>query len=253
MPNGKMDAVVHRKKMFFNKAMNFLSQKKISILIPVFNEEKTIELILNKVLKETEGWDKEVIVVNDGSRDGTSQRLEKFSDKIILLNNDKNYGKGFSLGKGFKIASGDIVIIQDADLEYDPSDYGKLLAPILENKTEIVFGSRNIAEGNFSPSKLYLFGGKFLTGFFNFIFKTKFTDINTGYKVFKKEVLGGIEFKENRFAFCEEFTAKAVRKGFSIVEVPIKYSGRTISQGKKLRWQDGLRGFWVIIKNYLTA
>jgi len=231
---------------------NFLPNRKISICIPVFNEEKTIDEILNKVLKETENWNKEIIVINDGSTDKTSEELKKFLDKIILINLEKNQGKGFALREGFKKASGDIIIIQDADLEYDPKDYQNLLTPILEGKTKIVYGSRNLNPENKPSSKIYLYGGKFITAIFNLLFKTRLTDINTGYKIFKREILNNLSLKEDRFVFCEEFTAKVIKKGFSIFEVPISYQGRSFFEGKKLRWYHGLRSIWVIFVQYFS-
>lgn len=230
---------------------SFFPNKKISILIPVYNEERTIEEILNRVLRETENWQKEIIVINDGSTDKTLEKIKKFWDKIILLNLEKNRGKGFALREGFKKVTGEIIIIQDADLEYNPKDYKKLLTPILEGKTKIVYGSRNLNPENKPFSKIYFYGGKLITEFFNFLFKTKLTDLTTGYKVFKKEVLERISFKENGFSFCEEFTAKVVKKGFSILEVPISYQGRSFAQGKKVRWTDGIKAFFVILRYYL--
>lgn len=230
---------------------SFFPNKKISILIPVYNEERTIEEILNRVLRETENWQKEIIVINDGSTDKTLEKIKKFWDKIILLNLEKNRGKGFALREGFKKVTGEIIIIQDADLEYNPKDYKKLLTPILEGKTKIVYGSRNLNPENKPFSKIYFYGGKLITLFFNFLFKTKLTDLTTGYKAFKKEVLEGISLKENGFSFCEEFTTKIVQKGFSILEVPISYQGRSFAQGKKVRWTDGIKAFFAILRYYL--
>ncbi len=229
---------------------NFFPNKKISILIPVYNEEKTIKEILNRVLKVTQNWQTEIIVINDGSTDKTLKKLKGFSDKIILINLEKNRGKGFALREGFKKAGGKIIIIQDADLEYNPKDYQKLLTPILEGKTKIVYGSRSLIPENKPSSKLFFFGGKLLTIFFNFLFKTNLTDITTGYKVFKKEVLEKISLKEDGFSFCEEFTAKVRKKGFPILEVPISYYGRSFSEGKKIKWIDGIKAFLTILKYY---
>jgi len=231
---------------------NFSPNKKISILIPVYNEEKTIEEILKRVLKETERWNKEIIIVNDGSIDKTSEKLKKFLDKITLIDLEKNRGKGFALREGFKRASGKIIITQDADLEYDPKDYQKLLTPILGGKTKIVYGSRNLNPENRPSSKTYLYGGKLITAIFNFLFRTKLTDINTGYKVFEKDILDDISLKENGFSFCEEFTVQVIKNNLSILEVPISYRGRSFFEGKKLRWYHGLRSILVIFTQYFS-
>jgi len=233
-----------------NNLYNKKISKEISVVIPVYNEEKTIDEILNRVLKETENWSKEIILINDGSTDKTLEKIKNFLDKIILINRERNRGKGFALREGFKRATGEIIIIQDADLEYNPKDYQNLLKPILEEKTKIVYGSRNLNPKNKPSSRIYLYGGKFITTIFNFLFKTKLTDIVTGYKVFKKEVLNKISLKENGFAFCEEFTAKVVKKGFSILEIPISYRGRSFREGKKLRWTDGLKAIFTILKYF---
>jgi len=229
---------------------NNLYNKKISVVIPVYNEEKTIEEILKKVLEETKNWQKEITVVNDGSDDRTLEKLKEFSNQIVLINLPKNQGKGFALREGLKKASGEIIIIQDGDLEYSPKDYQKLLTPILEDKTKVVYGSRNLNPENEPFSRIYLYGGKLITSFFNLLFKTNLTDINTGYKFFKKEVLNGISLREDGFSFCEEFTAKVVKKGFSILEVPISYKSRSFKEGKKIRLLDGLKAVFAILKYY---
>lgn len=229
---------------------NFFPNEKISILIPVYNEEKTVGKILEKILKETFSWNKEIIVINDGSTDRSLEILKKFSEEIILIDLKNNRGKGFALREGFKRISGEIVIIQDGDLEYDPKDYQKLLIPILEKKTEVVYGSRNLNPENKPSSKIYLYGGKFLTIFFNFFFKTNLTDIMTCYKVFRKRILEKITLSENRFCFDLEITAKIIKNGFSILEVPIAYYPRSRKEGKKITIKDGLRGLYVILKCY---
>ena len=218
---------------------------KISILIPVFNEEKTIDLILKKVLKETTFWQREIIVINDGSTDQTLKKLQKFLSEIILINLPKNQGKGQALKKGLEKATGDVIIIQDADLEYEPKDYSRILEPILKGETEIVFGSRNLRQRKYIY-KRYLFGGIFLTELLNFIFKTKLTDINTGYKVFKKKILKEIGIQSRGFEVCEELTVKALKRKLKIIEVPVSYNPRTFQEGKKIKWLDGLKAIWTI-------
>lgn len=223
--------------------------KKITILIPAFNEEKTIDLILERVLEQTQNWDREIIVINDGSTDKTLEKIQPFSNEISIISYEKNQGKGVALKMGLEKATGDIVVIQDADLEYNPEDYPKLLEPILKEKTEIVYGSRNLNLENKPSSKIYKFGGQLITSFFNLLFKTNLTDINTGYKIFKKGVFDKIKLQEKGFGFCEEFTAQAVRSGYNIVELPISYFPRNFNQGKKITWRHGLRAILVIFKN----
>lgn len=226
---------------------------KISIIIPVFNEEKTIEEILKRVISAPVfDCQKEIIVINDGSTDKTREILQNLSPKITLINLEENHGKGFALREGFKKASGEIIVIQDADLEYNPKDYEKLLAPILEGKTKIVYGSRNLNPEIKPFSKIYLWGGKLVTGIFNLLFKTKLTDVFTGYKIFKKEVLKELCLKENRFGFDVEFSSKAIKKGFTVLEVPISYTGRSFKEGKRIRWIDGIKGLFIIFMVRIT-
>jgi len=226
---------------------------KVSIIIPVFNEEKTIEEIIKKIEKVPLSIKKEIIIVNDGSFDNTKKILEQLKKKFdfILISHQKNQGKGAAIRTGLSLTTGDFILIQDADLEYSPGDYPVLLEPLLKNEAEIVYGSRNIFE-NPRFSIFYFWGGQFLTSIFNFLFKTKLTDINTGYKVFKKDVFKNIKLRENDFAFCEEITCKVIKRGYKIKEVSIHYSPRNFKEGKKIRWwRDGLRGLYVIIKYHL--
>jgi glycosyltransferase involved in cell wall biosynthesis len=226
---------------------------KLSIIIPVFNEKKTIEEILERVISTSVfNLEKEVIVVDDGSNDGTTELLKELKEKFrfLLLRHEKNLGKGTAIRTGLNYVSGDIVLIQDADLEYDPKDYQKILKPILEGKTKVVYGSRSLNPENKPSSKIYNFGGKFLSFFFNLFFKTKLTDVMTCYKVFKKEVISPSELSENRFGFDCEITAKIAKKGFQILEVPISYRGRSFKEGKKIKMKDGLKSIYVILKCY---
>jgi len=218
---------------------------KITILIPAFNEEKTINLILERILNQTKDWDKEIIAINDGSIDKTLDRLQKFSKEVIILNLPKNQGKGVALKKGLEKATGDIIIIQDADLEYDPKDYPKLLQPILKGETKIVYGSRNLSP-RVGGEKKYYWGSLFLTKIVNFLFRTKLNDINTGYKVFETKTLKELGIQTRRFEVCEELTIKALRRNLKIVEVPISYYPRTFKEGKKIRVIDGLRAILAI-------
>jgi dolichol-phosphate mannosyltransferase len=225
----------------------------LSILIPVFNEENTILKILEKI-KEVDldnlNIRKEVIIIDDGSTDQTKKILEKIKKQndFVLLCHQKNKGKGAALKTGLKYVTGDFVLIQDADLEYDPKDYPALLKPLLNNESDIVYGSRNLKKNPSSSISFYL-GGKFLTFFFNLLFKAKLTDINTCYKVFRKKIIKNIKLEEKGFAFCEEITCQAFKKDFKIKEVPVNYYPRTSNQGKKIKWKDGLYGAFIILKN----
>ena len=223
--------------------------KLISIIIPVYNEEKTIEIILNKVLSQS-AYNKEIIVINDFSTDNTRSLIEKqFLDKIKFINNEKNCGKGFSIRKGIEVASGDIILIQDGDLEYDPSDYQKILEPLIENRADVVYGSRFLGSGE--KRVLYFWhrlGNYVLTLFSNAFTNLNLTDMEVGYKAFKKEIFSDIVLKENRFGFEPEITAKIAKKKIRIFEVGIKYFGRTYADGKKINWKDGFSAIYCIIK-----
>ncbi len=221
---------------------------KISIIVPCYNEHRTIEKIIEKVNKQ-KNFDKEIIVVDDYSTDGTRKKLENIKDQVSSISlNDKNYGKGYCIKKGIQIASGDIILIQDADLEYDPYDYEKLINPIKENYADVVYGSRFIG----SDQKRVLFfwhslGNKFLTILSNMFTNLGLTDMECCYKAFKAEIIKGVDLKENRFGFEPEITAKIAKKDIRVYEVGIKYFGRKYSEGKKITWKDGFRAIYCII------
>ncbi len=223
---------------------------KVSIIIPCFNEERTIEQIIIKVI-ENKIFPFEIIIVDDFSTDNTRQILEnKLKGKVdkIILNN-KNYGKGYSIRKGLGVASGDVILIQDADLEYDPNDYEKLLKPIKDGFADVVYGSRFI--GSEEKRVLYfwhMIGNKLLTLISNMLTNLNLTDMEVCYKVFKSDVIKSIELKENRFGFEPEITAKISKKKIRIYEVGVKYFGRTYSEGKKINWKDGFSALRCIIK-----
>lgn len=230
----------------------------ISIVMPVYNEKATILSILEKVRAASLPFEKEIVVVDDCSTDGTRQMLEnigssKNGDYKIIYHN-KNQGKGAALMSGFKEAKGDIVIIQDADLEYDPLEYPKLIQPILDGKADVVYGSRFKGEG---PHRVLFFwhyvGNRILTTMSNVFTNLNLTDMETGYKVFKRELLSNIDLKEKGFGFEPEITAKLARLGCRIYEVGISYSGRTYLEGKKIKWKDGFRAIWCIVKYSLFS
>jgi len=226
---------------------------KLSVIIPVFNEEKTVEEIINKVVFVSLPIEKEIIVVDDGSTDNTRKILGRLQRRLgfIYLEHQINQGKGAAIKTALSRAAGDFTLIQDADLEYNPEEYPLLIGPLLNGKADAVYGSRNISS-NPRFKKLYFWGGKFLTMFFNLLFNAKLTDINTGYKVFKREILQNLGLKEKRFSFCEEVTCKLIEKGYIIKEVPIHYSPRGFKDGKKIRWwKDGARGMMTILKHRL--
>ena len=222
---------------------------KISIIIPCFNEINTIEIIIDKILLQ-EKFDKEIIVIDDYSTDGTTNLLENIKNKYDrLIINSKNYGKGYSIKKGISIATGDVILIQDADLEYDPSDYEKLIRPIIKGNADVVFGSRFVGAGE----KRVLFfwhslGNKLLTLLSNMFTNLNLTDMESGYKVFRSDVIKNINLNENRFGFEPEITAKISKEKLRIYEVGIKYYGRRYSDGKKITWKDGISAIKCIIK-----
>jgi glycosyltransferase involved in cell wall biosynthesis len=222
---------------------------KISIIIPCYNEVSTIEAIIKKI-KEEKKFHKEIIVVDDFSLDGTREILKnKLSGSIDhLILNDKNFGKGYSLRKGIEIASGSITLIQDADLEYDPSDYYKLIEPIKDGYADVVYGSRFIGtEQKRVLHYWHSFGNYFLTLISNMLTNINLTDMEVCYKAFKTEIIKDIKLKENRFGFEPEVTAKISKKKLRIYEVGIKYFGRTYSEGKKISWKDGFSAIRCII------
>lgn len=234
-----------------------MNMQKLSIIIPAYNEENTIRRVIESVraVNLPGGMGKELIVVNDCSRDNTRQVLEKYilenpDAGIRLLNHEANKGKGAALHTGIKHATGDYVIVQDADLEYDPREFNQLLQPILDGFADVVYGSRFMG-GN--PHRILFFwhsiGNKFLTFGSNMFTNLNLTDMETCYKMFKREIIQSLELKEKRFGFEPEVTAKIARiEGIRIYEVGISYYGRTYKEGKKIGWKDGFRALWCIVK-----
>ncbi|MFQ6069876.1 MAG: glycosyltransferase family 2 protein [Candidatus Aminicenantales bacterium] len=222
---------------------------KLSVVIPVYNEKNTVEEIIRRIRKVEVGLEKEIIVVDDGSDDGTRLILDKLhAPDIKIFYHQKNRGKGAALQTGFSKAEGDIIIIQDADLEYNPKEYPKLLEPILDGRADVVYGSRFLG----GPHRVLYFwhyvGNKLLTTFSNMLTNINLNDMETCYKVFKREILEKINIKSKRFGFEPEFTAKVARMKCRIYEVPISYSGREYSEGKKIGWKDGVAAIFHIIR-----
>ena len=225
----------------------------VSIVMPVYNEREYITEVIQRVVDT--GIPTELVVVDDFSRDGTRDVLKKLeaswkdSCSLRLLFHEKNMGKGAALRTGFAHVTGGIVIIQDADFEYDPRDYPKLMQPIIDGKADVVFGSRFI--GGDSHRVLFFWhsvGNKLLTFVSNMLTNINLTDMETGYKAFRTEVLKGITLESNRFGFEPEITAKVAKKRVRIYETSISYAGRTYEEGKKINWKDGVAAFWHIIK-----
>ena len=231
--------------------------KKLSIVIPIYNEAETLHLILQKILKVKliNGLNKEIILVNDASTDHSETKILDFINKhkgveMVYLKHETNRGKGAALNTGFQKASGEVIIIQDADLEYDPFEYNRLLAPIINGFADVVYGSR--FKGS-NPHRALFFwhtiGNQFLTFLSNMFSNLNLTDMETCYKMFKKEIINQININENRFGIEPEITAKISRiKGVRIYEVGISYYGRTYAEGKKIGWKDGFRAIYCIIK-----
>ena len=231
---------------------------KLSIIIPCYNEKKTLSKIIDKVILSLNYYNYEffeLIIVDDCSTDGTKELIEKnFISKknFKIFFHDKNMGKGAAIKTAKKFLSGDIIIIQDADLEYDPYDYDKLLEPILNNRFKVVYGSRVLNQNRYKTSgftsKVRIFGNHSLTIISNFLNNQKLTDAHTCYKVFHKDVFDLIDLEENDFAFCPEVTSKISKLGYEICEVPINYNGRNYDEGKKIRVIDAFRALKTLIK-----
>ena len=223
---------------------------KLSIIIPCFNEKEFLSELISLV-KGSPVKEKEIILVDDGSNDGATDliknRLEQKVDSVVY--HTKNMGKGAAIRSGLKYVTGDLVIIQDADLEYDPKEYPKLMAPILEGKADVVFGSRFLGEG---PHRVHLFwhfvGNKFLTILSNMFTNLNLTDMETCYKLFRTDIIKQIDIAQKRFGVEPEITAKVAKKKCRVYEVGISYYGRSYSEGKKINWKDGLKAIYVILR-----
>lgn len=226
---------------------------KLSVLMPVYNEERTIANGIDRVLEAPlpDGLEIEIVVVDDGSQDETRHILQNVNhSQVSIIYHEKNKGKGAAVRNALQHANGDFVIIQDADLEYDPSDYPRLLQPLLDNVADVVYGSRFNSSG---PHRVLYFwhyvGNKFLTLLSNMFTNLNLTDMETGYKVFRKDILDWVQIEEDRFGFEPEVTAKIAKlEDVRIYEVGISYFGRTYREGKKINWKDGLRAIYCIVK-----
>lgn len=235
-----------------------MDMNKLSVVIPCYNEERTLEGVVDRVLAaERCGLDIEVIIVDDGSRDRSAEVMKTLAEKhpqIVAVFHAMNQGKGAALRTGFQKASGDIVLVQDADQEYDPNEYPKLLRPILNGRADVVFGSR--FKGGDEARVLYFWhsvGNKVLTLASNMFTNINLTDMETCYKVFRREIIQSVTIEENRFGFEPEITAKIAKMHPRIFEVGISYNGRTYEEGKKIGWKDGVRALYCIVRYNLFS
>lgn len=222
--------------------------KQLSIIIPVFNEESTIDEVLRRVFAvKLRDWEKQVIVVDDGSTDKTRDHLEAWKKLCTVILQSQNQGKGAAVVAGLGRATGEVILLQDADLEYNPTDYSKLLEQFVDARVTVVYGSRFLGS-HLSTMYLYAMGNKFVTWVTNVLYNTNITDMETGYKVFRSSALDRISIRARRFDFEPEVTAKILKSGHQIYEIPISYFGRKFSEGKKLTWRDGVVALWTLIK-----
>ncbi len=224
--------------------------KVLSVIIPVFNEEKTLRIILEKI--KAVPLEKEIIIVDDFSTDNTRKilaEIEKEGDsQLKILYHEKNHGKGRAIRTGIELVTGDAVIIQDADLEYEPMDYLKLIPPIFSGEYQVLYGSRFLNKQNTHSYKTFLWGGRLVSFITNILYFQNLSDEPTCYKAFDTKLLKSINLKCERFEFCPEVTAKVARKGFKIKEIPINYYPRSIEEGKKIKWYDGVEAIWTLVK-----
>lgn len=224
---------------------------KLSIVIPVYNEHKTLDEILDRIERvRIAPVDKEIVLVDDGSDDGTRQIIESYRGRpgYVVALHESNMGKGSAIRTGLAHVGGDIVLVQDADLEYDPCDYPALLAPLLEGQASVVYGSRRLKPDNGQCSALFYCGGVIVTWVANLLYNIRITDEPTCYKLFRKEVLDTLDLQCRGFEFCPEVTAKVAKAGIPIVEVPISYHPRSAREGKKIRYRDGLIAIWTLFR-----
>jgi glycosyltransferase involved in cell wall biosynthesis len=222
--------------------------KKLSVIVPVFNERNTVAEIVRRMRAVDLPIDREIVIVDDGSDDGTRAVLTQLGDSTVrVVLHPQNRGKGSAVRTGLEHVTGDLVIVQDADLEYDPDDWPKLLAPVLKGRATVVYGSRFTGERR-NMLFLHWVGNRFLSLVTNVLYNTTLSDMETCYKLFDRRVLDGIELHAERFEVEPELTAKVLRRGIRIYEVPISYSGREFHEGKKITWRDGFVALWTLVK-----
>ena len=234
------------------RSLEHKEYKTLSVLVPVYNERSTIGEVIRRIRSVDVPLEVEIVVVNDGSSDGTDKVLATLEDSTVrVFNLAKNQGKGAALRTGLEAATGDLIIIQDADLEYDPEDWIKLLDPIMKNKAFVVYGSRFTGERK-NMLLLHWIGNRFLSLVTNVLYATTLSDMETCYKCFDRRVIEPVHIVSNRFDFEPEITAKVLRQGFRIYEVPISYAGREFDEGKKITWKDGFAALTALIKFRFT-
>jgi glycosyltransferase involved in cell wall biosynthesis len=220
----------------------------LSVIVPVFNERSTVAEIVRRMRSVDLPIEREIVVVDDGSDDGTGAVLTQLRDSTVrVIAHPQNRGKGAAIRTGLESATGDLVLVQDADLEYDPEDWPRLLAPVLKGRARVVYGSRFTGERR-NMLFLHWVGNRFLSLVTNVLYNSTLSDMETCYKLFDRRVLDGIRLHADRFDFEPEFTAKVLRRGIRIYEVPISYAGREMSEGKKITWQDGISALWTLVK-----
>ncbi len=220
----------------------------LSVIVPVFNERSTVAEIVRRMRSVELPVEREIVVVDDGSDDGTAAVLTQLRDSTVrVVAHPQNRGKGAAIRTGLESATGDLVLVQDADLEYDPEDWPRLLAPVLKGRARVVYGSRFTGERR-NMLFLHWVGNRFLSLITNVLYNSTLSDMETCYKLFDRRVLDGIQLQADRFDFEPEFTAKVLRRGIRIYEVPISYAGRELSEGKKITWQDGVTALWTLVK-----
>ena len=228
--------------------------RKLSVVVPVYNERNTLPEIIRRVrtVEIPDGIEREVIVVDDGSTDGTRDVLRQLGDSTVrVVLHERNQGKGAALRTGFALATGDYVLVQDADLEYDPNDWPKLFAPVLAGKARVVYGSRFTGERR-NMLLLHWIGNRFLSLVTNVLYNTTLSDMETCYKLVDRSLIEEFDLRSNRFEIEPEMTAKILKRGVRIYEVPISYNGREFAEGKKITWKDGFTALWSLLRYRFT-